>query len=139
MGRRLGRWLAGRHDAACESVSSRRHAPGGRAASHAGRTPAVSCGQGRDADARRDQLQSLMLSTFLVLALSLLQSPAQADPAAELAAARQLYANAAYEEALDKLSRAGSSAALADQVDTYRALCLLALGKSRESEQVLER
>jgi len=62
----------------------------------------------------------------------------RASAAAELAAARQLYASASYEEALDRLGRVTGADALADQVDTYRALCLLALGRSRESERVIE-
>ena len=82
-----------------------------------------------------------MISTLLAVLIAV-QTPAQAqdrDPAAELAAARQLYASASYEEALDRLSRVKAPSTLADQVDTYRALCLLALGRTRESENLVER
>lgn len=83
-----------------------------------------------------------MLLPLLALVLAISQAPVQSpvgDANAELAAARQLYANAAYDEALERLTRVNPPPALADQVDTYRALCLLALGRSRESEQIIER
>ena len=68
------------------------------------------------------------------------QSAARAqDPSVELASARQLYASASYEEALDRLNRVSTPGLLADQSDTYRALCLLALGRAQESENVVER
>jgi tetratricopeptide (TPR) repeat protein len=62
----------------------------------------------------------------------------QSDPSAELSAARSLYATAAYEDALDRLNRIRSTDALRDQVDTYKALCLLALGRTRDSEKMIE-
>src|SRR5687767_3005313 len=75
-----------------------------------------------------------------LLAVAMLSGQAQApDTVTELAAARQLYAAASYEEALDRLGRLTAPGALADQVDTYRALCLLALGRTRESESVVQR
>ena len=83
-----------------------------------------------------------MLLPLLALVLAIVQAPVQTpagDANAELAAARQLYANAAYDEALERLARVNPPPGLADQVDTYRALCLLALGRSRESEQIIER
>ena len=83
-----------------------------------------------------------MLLPVLALVLAFTQAPVQTpdrDANAELAAARQLYANAAYDEALERLARVNPPPGLADQVDTYRALCLLALGRSRESEQIIER
>jgi tetratricopeptide (TPR) repeat protein len=55
----------------------------------------------------------------------------------DLAAAKTLYASAAYEEALARLStvNAGRNA---DEVDQYRALCLLALGRTPEAQRSLE-
>ena len=58
-----------------------------------------------------------------------------------LGAAKDLYASAAYEDALSTLSRVdgGSSAPdIARQVDEYRAFCLYALGRTREAESVAE-
>ena len=83
-----------------------------------------------------------MLISLLTLIVAFAYGPVQTPDRganADLAAARQLYANASYEEALERLGRVNPPPALADQVDTYRALCLLALGRSRESEQVIER
>ena len=59
-----------------------------------------------------------------------------------LTAARDLYAAAAYEDALAALDRlrAGGVAKVDDNraVDQYRAFCLLALGKSSEAAQAIE-
>jgi hypothetical protein len=58
-----------------------------------------------------------------------------------LAAARDLYASAAYEEALATLTRLhddATAAAQAEQVEQYRAFCLFALGRTREAVGVSE-
>jgi Gram-negative bacterial TonB protein C-terminal len=59
-----------------------------------------------------------------------------------LEAAKDLYASAAYEEALTTLSRVGESVAgtpaVLRQVDEYRAFCLYALGRTAEAESVAE-
>ena len=54
-----------------------------------------------------------------------------------LAAAKTLYATASYEDALTRLSKpdAGEDPALVDQ---YRALCLLALGRTDDAQRALE-
>jgi len=52
--------------------------------------------------------------------------------------ARTLYAQASYEEALVQLNGI-TEADAANQVDQYRALCLLALGRDREAQASLER
>jgi TonB family protein len=60
---------------------------------------------------------------------------------AELAAARDLYASAAYEDALTVLNRLRSSdhpAAQARAIEQYRAFCLLALGRSADAELAIE-
>jgi TonB family protein len=63
----------------------------------------------------------------------------QDDP---LRTARDLYASAAYEEALSELARVGSEAAAsvdtARDTDAYRAFCLVALGRTREAEVIAE-
>jgi TonB family protein len=72
-----------------------------------------------------------------VLAAPLLAT-AQDDP---LRTARDLYASAAYEEALTELARVGSSGATpATTRDTnaYRAFCLVALGRAAEAQTVAE-
>src|SRR5262245_39326339 len=58
-----------------------------------------------------------------------------------LATARDLYASAAYEEALAVLSRLPQSnqpIEVTRAVEQYRALCLLALGRSGEAERAIE-
>ena len=56
-----------------------------------------------------------------------------------LSAAKDLYASAAYEDALSTLSRMDAAGgADARQVDEYRAFCLYALGRTREAESVAE-
>jgi hypothetical protein len=54
-----------------------------------------------------------------------------------LASAKTLYESASYEAALSELS-AIDNTELVDVVDTYRALCLLGLGRARDAEQVLQ-
>jgi len=56
----------------------------------------------------------------------------------ELGNAKDLYAQASYEDALAQLNRI-SDADVANQVDQYRALCFLALGREREAQASLER
>jgi len=57
-----------------------------------------------------------------------------------LSAAKDLYASAAYEDALSTLNRLDGAAApgMARQADEYRAFCLYALGRNREAESVAE-
>jgi hypothetical protein len=76
------------------------------------------------------------------IALSLLAATApafaQQDP---LSAARELYASAAYEEALATLGRlqaSGTAPAVLEQADQYRAFCLFALGRTTDAKQVAE-
>lgn len=78
-----------------------------------------------------------MMAVLLLVAALGVQDQ-RSDPQADFAAARTLYATAAYEDALERLGRIRDAGELRDQVDTYKALCLLALGRARESERVLE-
>src|SRR3989441_11563668 len=58
-----------------------------------------------------------------------------------LAAARDLYASAAYEDALAVLNRLPQSNQPFEEaraVDQYRALCLMALGRTAEAERAIE-
>jgi tetratricopeptide (TPR) repeat protein len=58
-----------------------------------------------------------------------------------IAAARDLYASAAYEDALavlDRLPDAGRAIDEARAIEQYRAFCLLALGRTAEAEQAIE-
>src|SRR5215471_10568164 len=71
--------------------------------------------------------------------LTVLVAPARADQDS-VATARDLYASAAYEDALAVLNRlpAGRPAEEARAIDQYRAFCLLALGRTSEAERAIE-
>ena len=77
-----------------------------------------------------------LLTFVVVLALSQAQEPSA--PPSDLANARALYAAASYDEALSHLTTI-TDPALAAQVEQYRALCFLALGRTDEAERALER
>lgn len=76
--------------------------------------------------------------TALLLTLALFAAGAGADT---LATARELYASAAYEDALAVLNRLPAAGRPAEEVraaEQYRALCLLALGRTAEAQQAIE-
>ena len=78
-----------------------------------------------------------MKSALVFVAALLIAGPAAAQDA--LTAAKDLYASAAYEDALVALSRVKESAPeLAQQADQYRAFSLFALGRTSEAESVME-
>ena len=79
-----------------------------------------------------------MLARSLLIAFMLVTQVRPADPVTELAAVRNLYAAASFEEALGRLARLGPVPSLQDEVDTYRALCLLALNRGPEAERIVE-
>src|SRR5262245_22841766 len=69
-------------------------------------------------------------------------SASAASAQSTLDAAKDLYASAAYEEALTTLSKLADNASAASelrQADEYRAFCLYALGRTAEAESVAER
>jgi hypothetical protein len=83
-----------------------------------------------------------MLSTFVaisgVIVFAASAGTARAD---ELSTARELYASAAYEEALAALNRAraiGVAPSDVFVVEQYRAFCLLALGRGPEAQSAIE-
>ena len=80
-----------------------------------------------------------MRTTLLFCAAALLAVcvPARAADQEMLASAKSLYESASYEAALSEFSAIHASE-LADTVDTYKALCLLGLGRMRDAEQALE-
>jgi TonB family protein len=81
-----------------------------------------------------------MIAALFLFGAGLVSGQARASDAAvsDLAAAKALYASASYEEALSRLSTVRGPDEL-DQIEEYRALCLLALGRSGEAERALER
>src|SRR6476619_1436326 len=76
--------------------------------------------------------------TAFALALSLFAADGDQDA---LNAARDLYASAAYEDALAVLNRVSDASRPPDEaraVSQYRAFCLLALGRTAEAERAIE-
>jgi len=82
------------------------------------------------------KLLAALLTTTLLLA------PSAARGADDLSTAKELYAAAAYEDALTllaKLSESPSTAPeVASQIDVYRSFCLYALGRTQEAEAVAQ-
>jgi hypothetical protein len=82
------------------------------------------------------KLRSIALAGLLLMPLT---SGAADDP---IAAARDLYASAAYEEALSMLTRLTEGAQVAPnlalQIDKYRSFCLYALGRTAEAESIAQ-
>ena len=81
----------------------------------------------------------MTLAALAVMLWALGAPQASVAPAATdlLAAARALYASGNYEDALSRLAQAPGDVAIGE-VDEYRALCLLALGRSSEAQHTLE-
>ena len=79
----------------------------------------------------------LLLPVLLSVHLALTQGQAAAAGGGPLVQARALYEAAAYEEALSLLI-AIEDATNVGEVEQYRALCLLALGRAPEAERALE-
>src|SRR5438093_3384229 len=82
-------------------------------------------------------------AVFLIAATSAVAAvPAAAAPSDDtLAAARDLYASAAYEDALAVLNRLRAPDGRPDEgraINQYRAFCLLALGRNVEAERAIE-
>ena len=70
--------------------------------------------------------------------LVLTQSTGPSATRSELDTVKQLYASAAYDDALKRLSTLDGRED-PNQVDQYRALCLVGLGRVAEADQTLER
>ncbi len=78
---------------------------------------------------------------FGVVAALLLMSARLVAGQESIAAARDLYASAAYEDALAMLNKLPDANRPADEVNSigqYRAFCLLALGRTAEAEHAIE-
>jgi TonB family protein len=84
------------------------------------------------------------MKSYFVAALvagSVLAATAAGAQDPDLTAARDLYASAAYDDALTMLNRLRSAEHPASQsraIEQYRAFCLLALGRSADAEQAIE-
>jgi hypothetical protein len=77
---------------------------------------------------------AVVLLVFVVI-------PARVHAEGSLAAARELYASAAYDDALSMLNGLASTVNAADErqsIDLYRTLCLVALGRTSDADHAIE-
>ena len=81
-----------------------------------------------------------MSTIFRHTVAAFLISAATASAQDALGPVRELYASAAYEEALSALGRMKTDAvpAATREIDQYRVLCLIALGRGTEADSVIE-
>jgi tetratricopeptide (TPR) repeat protein len=80
-------------------------------------------------------MNRLTIVLFLAIAPAAVRAGTVDDP---LDAAKSLYLSASYEEALTALGNLPSSVD-SDQADKFRALCFLALNRTQDAQQALER
>src|SRR4051812_26747317 len=76
-----------------------------------------------------------------VMAMAMLLYATAAIAQVSIAAARDLYAAAAYDEALERLNDLRLSKHPSDEdriIEQYRALCLFALGRATDAERAIE-
>jgi hypothetical protein len=81
------------------------------------------------------------MKTLILIAIAVLLVPVPARAQDSVAAARDLYASAAYDEALVVLNRLDVTARPPSdrlEVNQYRAFCLLALRRTEEAEKAIE-
>jgi hypothetical protein len=87
---------------------------------------------------------TMQFKRFIVgFAIVMVAGPASQDlhAAASVAAARELYTSAAYEDALKMLEELGAGAQTREDrraIGLYRILCLVAVGRTAEADQALE-
>ena len=88
----------------------------------------------------RLRFYSVISAASLAAVVALSAAPASAQDR-DLAAARELYASASYDDALAMLDRLRASehpASQARAIEQYRAFCLLALGRAADAQQAIE-
>src|SRR6185295_13064463 len=148
LGRDPAGWHQRRPDPDREPAGHGRIARDGFQAPAARRTEADHRGDREGAEPNRrgpDQVtlssQGHVMRAIVIVGVVLVGAASGLGAQDSLSAAKDLYASAAYEDALSTLSRmeSGSTAPeIARQVAEYRAFCLYALGRTREAESVAE-
>jgi TonB family protein len=87
-------------------------------------------------------MKAMPIAATLIAGLVLVAAQVGIGAQDSLTAAKDLYASAAYEDALSALTRlaegGGAAPEIVRQVDEYRAFCLYALGRTDEAESVAE-
>jgi TonB family protein len=84
-------------------------------------------------------MAALRLAFATLVALLFIAERLQAQPS--ISAARDLYASAEYDEALQVLNRLSAAASSNDErqsIDLYRTLCLLAIGRKDDADRAIE-
>ena len=87
------------------------------------------------------KMSNVTRAVIALVSLLLMSVPVFPNDQDSIAAARDLYASAAYEDALALLNRLPGSARGAEEaraIEQYRAFCLLALGRNSEAERAIE-
>lgn len=87
----------------------------------------------------KSQFSPWWIGAFVATTM-LMTAGVRAQESGDLAAARDLYASAAYDDALAVLNKLRSSAPPGQSraIEQYRAFCLLALGRASDAEQAIE-
>jgi hypothetical protein len=83
----------------------------------------------------------MRITTCAVALFVLVVIPVRVHAEGTLAAARELYASAAYDDALDMLNGLMPAAKAPDErqsIDLYRTLCLVALGRNADADRAIE-
>lgn len=83
----------------------------------------------------------MKITTCAVALLVLVVIPVRVHAEGTLAAARELYASAAYDDALEMLNGLMPAAKAPDErqsIDLYRTLCLVALGRNSDADRAIE-
>jgi hypothetical protein len=83
----------------------------------------------------------MRITTCAVALFVLVIIPGRVHAEGTLAAARELYASAAYDDALDMLNGLMPAAKAPDErqsIDLYRTLCLVALGRNADADRAIE-
>ena len=83
-------------------------------------------------------MRNTICAVILLISTAFAASAQAAD--ATLAAARDLYVSASYDDALTMLGGLSGSRSLEEQqsIDLYRTLCLVALGRSADADRIIE-
>ena len=83
----------------------------------------------------------MRIATCAVALFVLVIVPVRAHAEGTLAVARELYASAAYDDALEMLNALVPAAKVPDErqsIDLYRMLCLVALGRNADADRAIE-
>jgi tetratricopeptide (TPR) repeat protein len=80
----------------------------------------------------------MTIETVVAVALAGMLAQTPVNPTNDLAAVKDLYASASFEEALTRLASVQERLGT-EQTEQYRALCLLGLGRTSEAQTSLER